>query len=164
MRRFYSRKHPRWPDHDYARAAYYFITAVTHNRNPILGSIGADGFAPTGPGEIVMRLLTSVNSRFPSASTDTFVVMPDHFHAIIDLTDDGCASTNVCAVVQWIKGKATHEIRRQCDDRIIGPIWQTSFHDHVIRSDKALDALRRYVVENPTRAWLRTCAAQNARP
>jgi putative transposase len=31
------------------------------------------------------------------------------------------------------------------------PVWQRSFYDRVIRNDEELEAIRRYVVENPVR-------------
>jgi hypothetical protein len=38
--------------------------------------------------------------------------------------------------------------------RAVGrPIWQRSFHDHVIRDEDDLARVRKYIVENPL-AWL----------
>jgi REP element-mobilizing transposase RayT len=32
------------------------------------------------------------------------------------------------------------------------PIWQRSFHDHIIRNDKSLNNIREYIINNP-KTW-----------
>jgi REP element-mobilizing transposase RayT len=29
------------------------------------------------------------------------------------------------------------------------PVWQRSFHDHIIRNDGSLNAIREYIAKNP---------------
>lgn len=31
------------------------------------------------------------------------------------------------------------------------PVWQRNYFEHIIRSNKALDTIRRYILNNPTR-------------
>ena len=35
--------------------------------------------------------------------------------------------------------------------REIGPVWQRSFHDRIVRTDREANTLRRYIAENPAR-------------
>lgn len=32
---------------------------------------------------------------------------------------------------------------------VTGKIWQRSFHDHIIRNERSLNAIREYIVTNP---------------
>ena len=54
------------------------------------------------------------------------------------------------AFVAGFKSAVTTRINRLRD--VIGmPVWQRNYYEHVIRSESALFAIRRYIVENPLR-------------
>jgi hypothetical protein len=53
------------------------------------------------------------------------------------------ASPSLSAVVGAFKSLAAHAVGR--------PLWQRSFHDHVIRDEDDLARVRRYIDENPLR-------------
>ncbi|MBQ8842381.1 MAG: hypothetical protein IJZ65_07120, partial [Ruminiclostridium sp.] len=44
-------------------------------------------------------------------------------------------------IIQQFKGSVTKQIGF--------PIWQKSFHDHIIRNEQDYNAIRRYIYENP---------------
>ena len=80
--------------------------------------------------------------------TYAFVVMPDHFHWLVQLTADRDLST----CMNLVKSMASREIHRRGTYR--GKIWQRGFHDRALRSDDDLPAVARYIVANPLRAGL----------
>jgi REP element-mobilizing transposase RayT len=74
---------------------------------------------------------------------DRFVVMPNHVHAIVWLDSRAGQAPPLHRLVGGFKAAASRAAGR--------PLWQRSFHDRVIRDDAELEALRRYVAENPLR-------------
>lgn len=77
-----------------------------------------------------------------------WVLMPDHFHGLLQL--HGVQGLSRC--VQRLKGRATaacHEAGG--NDR---PIWGRGFHDHAMRHDEDILATARYIIANPRRAGL----------
>jgi REP element-mobilizing transposase RayT len=78
-----NRKSVRWRGHEYEKPGYYFITICTANRIHSLGSFQDDVFVPSPLGIIVQDAWNQIPSHFTNASTDAFVMMPDHIHGII---------------------------------------------------------------------------------
>lgn len=52
---------------------------------------------------------------------------------------------NISWVVRWYKGRCTFEIRKIHVDFK----WQSLFHDHVIRNEKAFKNIQQYIIYNP---------------
>ena len=75
-----------------------------------------------------------------------FVVMPDHFHALV--TPKG----TIEKAVQFIKGGFSFRAKRELS--WMGDIWITGFSDHRIRSDEDFEVHRRYIAKNPVEAGL----------
>jgi putative transposase len=151
MREFCSRVHPRWRSHDYAQPGAYFVTTITHHRRRILGLVTERGVLLTEAGRIAHRWCSAVADRFPGVVIDTFVVMPDHVHAIVVLARTPRRTVDVSQVVGWIKQRAAREIAAA--GLLNPPIWQRSFHDRIIRDADALVCIRRYIAANPSVAW-----------
>lgn len=86
------------------------------------------------------------------AQTNAFDVyaycfMPDHCHFLL------CGlrtNSDLPAIIRAFKGGATVVLRRYGHQNV----WQTAFHDHVIRNDDDLRASAAYILDNPVRAGL----------
>jgi REP element-mobilizing transposase RayT len=78
------RRSLRLPSFDYATAGAYFVTAVTHRRACVFGELTeTDGAVHLNiTGEMVRRWWNLIPQKFSSVTLDSFIVMPDHFHAI----------------------------------------------------------------------------------
>lgn len=77
-----------------------------------------------------------------------WVLMPDHFHAVVRLT--GQATLPRC--VQRIKGRSSMACSQAMQRHV--PIWARAFHDHAVRADEDLPDLVCYVIANPVRAGI----------
>ncbi|MCH7837811.1 MAG: transposase [Chloroflexi bacterium] len=77
-----------------------------------------------------------------------YVVMPEHFHALL-VPRDG---TSVSQVMQSIKGYTARLVNKSMDRR--GPLWQRSCYDRMIRDDRQLLEAVNYVHANPVVAGL----------
>lgn len=118
----------------------YLLTTVTSKRSPI--------FSDYALGRCVVRALNhaSITSRAVSLA---FVVMPDHMHWLIQLSNNGTLS----ALMRSFKAgsaKCVNEQRGQTGVRL----WQSGFHDHALRREEDLRRVAKYIVANPLRAGL----------
>ena len=117
----------------------YLITIVTHQRAPWFNDLHS------------VRLLVKEMQRLEREGAVTWlawVVMPDHFHALLSL--DGRVSLS--EAMNKLKGRSARVINKQLDRT--GPFWQRSFHDHALRREEDRLQLARYVVANSLRAGI----------
>ena len=75
-----------------------------------------------------------------------WVLMPDHWHGLVQLGD----RSNLSALVRTIKSNKA----RSSPDSISRPVWAPGFHDRAVRKDQYLKATARYIIMNPVRAGL----------
>ena len=153
------RKHLRWRGFDYSRSGAYFVTVCTHERKNTLSHIvGAIHESPapvlTEYGKIVDAFINNVQNRF-GASVDQYVIMPNHIHLIIIVTDD--SETNIensplrgrsllSKIMGYIKANTAKEIHKKYG---ASAVWQRGFYDHVIRSQDDYREIEKYIRENP---------------
>ena len=154
------RKTPRLQEWDYSTPGAYFLTICTAGRQCILSRIRTvgEGLAPpaaelTEIGKIVEEQILDLPRRYPSFSIDKYVIMPNHVHLLISLTDreiSGGASPSPTAVdvVRVMKSMSARLCREQYG---IYPLWQRSFHDHVIRCEKDYLEIWQYIDDNPAK-------------
>ena len=139
------RKHLRLPDYDYATPGIYFVTVSTHRRACLFGSVVHGGVLLNDAGHTVESCWLEIPRHFDGIDLDKYVVMPNHVHGLLVLRHGG---VNFGAVVAGFKSAATRRIREAID--MSGPpVWQRGYHEHVVRSQKALARIRQYVVNNP---------------
>jgi REP element-mobilizing transposase RayT len=103
----------------------------------------------------------------PYVELDEWVIMPNHMHGIIHLKPDsgdateGDATSRVStdgnrfsglqprslqSVVHAYKASVTRWCRAKGNGHFA---WQERFHDHIIRSEVSLNAIRAYIRNNP---------------
>ncbi len=73
------RKLIRLINYDYSQNGAYFVTICTHNKECILGDVGADSISARLVEEIFIKTI----NEYPNVSSPKYVIMPNHFHAII---------------------------------------------------------------------------------
>ncbi|MEZ4599556.1 MAG: transposase [Syntrophotaleaceae bacterium] len=117
---------------------HYLLTAKTHNRRPVFRDLQA--------ARCCIRALRH-QQEAGRVNSLAFVVMPDHLHWLVELR-----SGNLADVMRLVKGYVARTINRQTGST--GPLWQSGYHDHALRSDEDLREIARYVVANPVRAGL----------
>ena len=165
-----NRQSIRLPRYDYSRPGAYFITLCTQNRVPLFGKIVAGEMRLNDTGMMAENCWKQIPVHFPHVVLDSFVIMPDHVHGIVWITDetenkgeyysplrtqkprtgkfpDGTSKT-VGSIVRGFKTGITQWMRQNTDtDRP----WQRGYHERIIRDENALQSIRRYIVENPVR-------------
>ncbi len=78
-----------------------------------------------------------------------FVIMPDHFHAIIT----PAYQVPLEKAVQFIKGGFSYRIKKEL--AFNGEVWQAGFTNYRIKAAADYETHRKYILENPMRAGLR---------
>jgi putative transposase len=132
----------RLASHDYGQPGAYFITVCSAGRACLFGRVADDTMILNAAGRVVRRCWLEIPAHSRGVALDVFVVMPSHVHGIVWL-----ARARHASPLRVVVGSFKAAVSRTIGLRI----WQRSFHDRVIRNDEELEALRRYVVENPLR-------------
>jgi REP element-mobilizing transposase RayT len=73
---------------DYSSPGYYFITICINHRKCILGEIKNDAMILSEQGKIVENEILKIPGYHERAILDEWVIMPNHIHLLIELTDD----------------------------------------------------------------------------
>ncbi|MBD3645575.1 transposase [Alcanivorax sp.] len=112
---------------------HYLITGVTRNRIP--------WFENTHRARLLSRNFLNLDQQGACMSL-CFVVMPDHFHWLLELSDKHSLSQTV----GMLKSQTARAIGQS--------IWQRGFYDHALRREEDILQTARYIVANPLRAGL----------
>ena len=169
------RRSIRLQGYDYTQAGAYFTTVCTYQRQLLFGEVVDGEMQLSQFGHIVQAEWLRTAIVRPNVELDEFIIMPNHIHGIIVLTDPpmathrathrvaptaGCdaskerligpRSGSIGAILGQFKSivsKRINVIRKATDT----PIWQRDYHDHIIRDERALNNIRQYIAENPLR-------------
>lgn len=144
------RKPNRLKRFDYSTNGAYFVTICTKNKQCIFGSVGADSISARMIDSIFIKTI----NEYPNVYSPKYVIMPNHFHAIIviDRADMESAPT-VSEVIQSFKRQTTIEYIKLVKTGVLPPfdkaIWQRSFYDHIIRNENDYNEIWQYIDHNP---------------
>jgi REP element-mobilizing transposase RayT len=112
-------------------------------------------------GNIVQCAWDDLINHVPGIALDTFVIMPNHVHGIIRIIGTGLepapttapttATAKQITLPEIIRQFKTFSARRINAIRHVqnNPVWQRNYYDHIIRGEKSLYVIRKYIRENP---------------
>ena len=78
------RKYIRLRGYDYSNTGFYFITKNVQNRLCLFGNIVNGKMILNDAGRMVEKWYYELENKFPNTRCHEMVVMPDHFHCIIE--------------------------------------------------------------------------------
>jgi putative transposase len=81
------RRSIRLPDYDYGDEGAYFVTICTHERMCLFGYVDDEAMTLNQYGRIVWDEWEATAKLRPNIQLDRFVVMPNHVHGIIFITE-----------------------------------------------------------------------------
>ena len=150
--------------YDYAQEGLYFITLCTARRMHLFGNVLNGEMHLTDDGRIVADEWTRTPEVRPYVTLDVFVVMPDHFHGIIAITqrqDDahGVVVGPVKIRVAHTVGSIVRGFKAAASKRIGYSVWQRNYYETIIRSEEHLENVRQYITNNPRR-WFERESSQ----
>lgn len=154
-------------DWDYSSRGWYFVTICAHGRARIFGEVVNCEVRLSRLGRIADSHLRTLPEHYSNVQVDAHVVMPNHVHAIIMIDGQHCFSPDatmrlrspktsssfatpkagsLSAIIRSYKAGVTLACR---DLGLKQSIWQSRFHDHLLRGDKVISAVREYIRNNP---------------
>lgn len=124
-------------------------------------------------GNIVAACWADLPQHFPYIQADAFVIMPNHIHGLIEITEKvaekpvgaqhaapvpGTPARNLPRSVQPNSLAAIMRSFKSASARQINissgtpgaTIWQRNYYEHVVRAESELQRIREYIVNNPS--------------
>jgi putative transposase len=164
------RRSIRLKHYDYTQTGFYFITLCVQNKESLFGEITQNDMYLNDAGKMIEAQWLALQHRFPNIQLHEYIVMPNHFHAILEVENkvvvthqigrpQGCAPTvsNVnksigdmigafksITTVEYIHGIKTHQWQS-----FDGKLWQRNYWEHVIRHEQSLNDIAQYIINNP---------------
>ena len=74
-------------EYDYNLEGLYFITICIHNYHCLLGEIPEESIILNDAGKMIETEWLSLPNRFPTIQLHEYIIMPNHFHAIIQIVN-----------------------------------------------------------------------------
>lgn len=161
---------------DYSQAGLYFVTICTSKGHHAFGGVEDGKMSLNAAGRIAQAEWLKLSERFLGVQLDEYVIMPNHLHGII-IIPKGTTMDNtpqrfrehmhkmaeeripqlkvpyqaptLGKIVGTYKGATARLIRLS---GAIDFAWQERYFDSIIRDGKALQAMRRYMENNP-QSW-----------
>ncbi|MEW6325035.1 MAG: transposase [Nitrospirota bacterium] len=163
---------------DYGQAGAYFVTVCTKNRESLFGNVAGGEMVLNQAGEIVRDEWMHTWDIRPDVWPDYFMVMPNHFHAIVAIVRNDRDVSKCRGVLQYapttdrIRGDTADRIRLASPSCTLGaivrgfksatttrinqmratpgmPVWQRNYHERIIRKPAEMARIREYIAMNP---------------
>jgi len=165
------RKSIRLKNYDYSQAGLYFITICIHNRLPLFGKIIKGKMILYSAGCMVANQWLQLPYRFSSIILHEYIVMPNHFHGIIESVGAipcGCPIPCGCQIpcncpnpptigdiIGAFKSLSTNEyiknVKQNNWQRFTNKLWQRNYYEYIIRNETAYLKISDYIQTNPLR-------------
>lgn len=120
-------------------------------------------------GEMVKREWLALKERFNNIELHDYVIMPNHFHGIIEIASVGVGEglvpapdnhesttkvdSTVGAMIGAFKSITTVEYIRGVKENnwpaFEQRLWQRNYYEHIIRNEKAFSNISNYIINNP---------------
>ena len=165
---FGSRRSIRLPGYDYRQAGVYFVTLCTNQMASLFGAMNDGEMIPSELGQLVVKEWQHMSTVRRNVKLDHYVLMPNHFHALVVIDD--CQGNDLAGCTSAQSSKESHTLQSGSLGAIIGqfklavgrqarrrklhprhPIWQRNYHEHIVRNEASLNDIRKYIIDNPAR-------------
>lgn len=166
------RRSIRLKGYDYKKPGFYFITLNTFKGEKLFGKIEDGKMMLNEFGQLVDFTWQDLPNHNNHVRLDSYVIMPEHFHGIIELTDSNGAGDSpvrhpLSEVIRQFKTFSVKRINMlrsgQGDSSQSGqvlnlprlnlpqPVWQRDYYERIIRNKKHLNTVRNYIEKNPSK-------------
>ena len=148
------RKHPRLKGYDYGQNGAYFITFCTKDKLKTLGkvirrdAISAPLVELTDLGEAVHKEIEDTHTYYDGVVVDKFVVMPNHAHMIVLISNDS-GTLGASRPTNALIPRIVTMIKKKTNRAFGSDEWQRSYHDHIIRDEVEYLRVWQYIDDNP---------------
>ncbi len=161
------RQKNRLENYDYSQVGTYFITICVKDRKPILSKIVGTGVPDCPkilllpPGKIAEKHINKLNTFYNEILIDNFVIMPDHIHLLITISNGQSGTPVPTRSNDKIDNKNStiakfvSTFKRFCNKEYDKNIWQPRYYDHIIRNQEDYNEKWDYIENNPKKYLLK---------
>lgn len=175
----HNRQSIRLKGYDYTQPGWYFITICVHKRQKVFGHIENGKMVLNQYGKIIEEEWNNTSKVRKNVTIDQFIAMPDHVHGILIIRqlieerfDEGESRwlplgvshrltpmidtklkptariypNSVGSIMAQFKSITTKRIRKE---GISNYQWQRNYYERIIRTERQLENIRRYIQNNP---------------
>ena len=151
----HTRKPNRLKHYDYSNSGYYFVTICVNKMEAVFGKVVNEKIMLNNYGKIVEKYLKIISEKYENIELDYYAIMPNHVHAVIIINDINSVGTthelslqrkSLSTIIGFVKMNSSRDIHQFGLENFK---WQRSFYDRIIRNEKELFNIRKYIEENP---------------
>jgi REP element-mobilizing transposase RayT len=166
------RRSVRLRGYDYSAPGEYYVTICVEGYNRLLGRVELGQMIQNEAARRVEQAWERIPRRFPATELDEHIVMPNHFHGILRITEGApvvgpesgdkqgahkgrpyAGNPSLGEMVGAFKSITTdgyiRGVREEGWPRFDQEFWQRSFYEHIIRNEVELERIREYIRRNP---------------
>ncbi|TXK28422.1 hypothetical protein FVR03_20835 [Pontibacter qinzhouensis] len=138
--------------YDYSREGLYFVTSCVKDRAYVFGEVVKEEMQLNGYGRIAEEQWLWLERQYPYLVLHAFIIMPNHVHAILEIDQDNkAADTNIKSISALMGAYKTTTSKKIRQAGLADFAWHRSFHDHIIRHERAYQNILHYIQTNPSR-------------
>ena len=166
------RRSIRLKGYDYRQPGAYFVTICVDRRQCLFGDVVDGHMILNQYGMVVADTYQWLCQHYSYLHTDEWIVMPNHFHAVMVITDKsrrGVSRNAPTTNKQQTANNSSNPIaKRKPLGRLTGAfktvstkkinilrdaprtkLWQRNYYEYIIRNQEAMDKICHYIVNNP---------------
>jgi putative transposase len=165
--------------YDYSQAGGYDITICVQGKECLFGRVKDSQMNLNDAGLMIQKWWLKLIEINNNIILDEHIVMPNHFHGVIIITEPVGADPRVRPItdqrihsiyrdnqniqsnktislpklIQWFKTMSSNEYIRGVKEgrwpSYFKRLWQRNYYEHIIRDEDDLNRIRKYIVQNP---------------
>jgi REP element-mobilizing transposase RayT len=150
--------------YDYSQAGLYFVTICVPNKQCLFGEIVNGEMILNESGKIVSYYWLEIPQHFPDAILHEFVIMPNHIHGIIEITNVGAKNFSPLQTTNVQTPQRPNGTSRTIGSIVRGfkigvtkhlgySVWQRNYHEHIILNEQSYQKISDYILNNPEK-WM----------
>ncbi len=151
--KIHHRRSIRLKGYDYSQEGLYFITICCKDRVCLFGDVVNRKMVMNDAGKMVENEWLKLPNRFGNIALHEYVVMPNHFHAILEITV--AVGSTVGHMVGAFQSIVTVEYIRGVKTLgwtpFNGKLWQRNYYENIIRNEQSYHRISNYIINNPAK-------------
>ncbi|MBI1937782.1 MAG: transposase [Ignavibacteriales bacterium] len=140
---------------DYSNPWWYFVTINTKDHKEYFGNVVNEEMILNDLGTVASKCWQEIPIHFPNTELDYFIILPNHLHGIViinPLENKNVEAPYMASLrpLGYIIGKYKAAAKRWANKNNRSFFaWQSRFYDRIIRNEKELFNIRKYIEQNP---------------
>jgi len=147
------------------KRVHILLPFASKKKGVFSGDIKSGNIVLSPVGEIVHKCWNLIPNHFYNVITDVFIIMPNHLHGIVGITDDrrgvqlnaqSKRTSNIyesispkrntlSVIIRTFKAAVTTQSRKRKYNFFE---WQRNYYEHIIRNEDELNRIREYIQNN----------------